>query len=402
MHDLIVVGGGPAGACCAWKAASMGLDVVLIEKAHHPRPKLCAGALSPRVKNLIDFNLTPAIDHECHAVRVVSPDGTIVTSVRDDFSGYLVKRPVFDSYLIKIAREAGVQILEDTQVVSIEQLRKGMRAHVEGDSFKGHLIVGADGVNSTVARSLNLRSKWNSEDVTMCIATDVPIDPSQIQLKMSLNGSKENTAIEMYPGVVDWGFGWCFPKSDEVSIGIGARMDKVSDLKPFWKTFKMKIEDEKGWDLGNAETRAHRIPYSKPDGVYSGRRTMLIGDAAGLVSPVISEGVYYAIKSGIIAAQIASEVIRNKNPILVRRFDEIIQKEIGSELRIAKSIATMLYRSRNNADIVCKMARDDDVLRNLIIDLITGLRPYSILRREIIGRLVRFHPLKALRLGIGV
>jgi geranylgeranyl reductase family protein len=402
LYDLIVVGGGPAGASCAWKAASIGLDVVLIEKAHHPRHKLCGGALSPRTKDIIDFDLTPAIDREGHAVKVISSEGTIVTAVRDDFSGYLIKRPVFDSYILKMAKDSGVQVVEGTQVVSVEQLRKGVRALVRGDSFKGHLIVGADGVNSTVARSLNLKNKWSPNEFTLCIAADVSVDPSQIQLKMSLNGSKENTAIEMYLGVVDWGFGWCFPKSDEISIGIGARMDKVSDLRPFWKAFKIKLAEEKGFDLGNIESHSHRIPYSKPDGVYSGRRTMLVGDAAGLVSPVISEGIYYAMKSGIIAAQVASDIVRNKDPLLVRTFDERVQKEIGNELRIAKSISNMLYRSRNNAELICKMARDDDVLRNSIIDLIIGLKPYATVRRDILRRLVRFHPLKALRLGIGV
>jgi geranylgeranyl reductase family protein len=402
LYDLIVVGGGPAGAMCARKAALEGLNVVLFEKERHPRPKLCGGALSPRIANIIDFDLSPAIDLEIHALKITSPKKTVVTAVREDFAGWLVKRPVFDSFLLDKAKEVGVEVIEGEKVIAVEQLKRGVRALVKGDSFKGQIIVGADGVNSVVAKSLNLRRKWEPNEVALCIAADVPMDPDEIVRAMQLEGESNQVALEMYLGVVDWGFGWCFPKKDEVSIGVGARMDKVHDLKPFWKSFLGDLEASKGWSLENIERNAHRIPFGNPSGKVVGRRSLLVGDAAGFVSAVTGEGIYYAMLSGLVAAQVIIDSVVEKNTALVRTYDERIEKVIVKELQVAWSIANIIYKSKGNADMICEIVRDDAVLRNAVINLLTGFKPYSQMKREIIKRLIKAHPMKAVRLRIGI
>ena len=402
MYDLIVVGGGPAGAICARKAALGGLDVVLLEKERHPRPKLCGGALSPRIANIIDFDLSPAIDLEIHAVKISSPKRKVVTAVREDFAGWLVKRPIFDSFLLEKAKEVGVEVIEGEKVIAVEQLKRGVRALVKGDSFKGQIIVGADGVNSVVAKSLNLRRKWEPNEVALCIAADVPMDSDEIVRAMQLEEESNQVALEMYLGTVDWGFGWCFPKRDEVSIGIGARLDKVHDLKPFWKSFLGELEASKGWRLENVKRNAHRIPFGNPDRKTVGRRSLLVGDAAGFVSAVTGEGIYYAILSGLVAAQVVIDTVVEKNAALVRTYNERIEKAVVKELQVAWSIAKMLYKSKGNADVICEIVRDDAVLRDAVINLLTGFKPYSQVKRDIIKRLIKAHPVKAARLRIGI
>ncbi len=402
MYDLVIVGSGPAGSTCARVAALAGLDVILIERKKHPRPKLCGGAINPRINRLIDFDLSAAIDVERNAAKVISPQGNIVTAARQDFKGYLVKRAKFDSFLLDKARQVGVEVIEGEKVISVEQLKRGVRALVKGDSFKGHILVGADGVNSTVAKALNIRKQWKPENVTLCIAADVPLEPSEISRIMRLNDNDSEIAIEMYLGVLKWGFGWCFPKHDEVSIGIGARMDKVKNLRIGWTNFIERLEKEKDVKFDISNRSAHRIPFGDTAARYSGRRSMLVGDAAGFVSPITGEGIYYAMLSGIVAAEVAIETVKQKKPLHVRTYDERIKAKIGGELRIARSISNMLYKSPNNVEMVCKLANDDDIIRDLIIDLVTGNKSYSIVRRELVKRLIKSHPLKALSLGLSL
>ena len=127
MHDLIIIGGGPAGASCARKAALHGLDVVLLEKSVHPRDKLCGGGLIPRVKDLVDFDISGVIERDIHAVRLISPSGQRPYLKRDTQAGYTVKRSKFDHHLLKKAEEAGARVEQGNEVVAIEQLRSGIR-----------------------------------------------------------------------------------------------------------------------------------------------------------------------------------------------------------------------------------------------------------------------------------
>ncbi|MFW9809868.1 MAG: NAD(P)/FAD-dependent oxidoreductase, partial [Candidatus Thorarchaeota archaeon] len=146
MYDLTVIGGGPAGATCARIAANAGLDVVLLEKAIHPRSKPCGGAIGPYALRILDLDISSVIDRTFHAAIVHTPAGKNVVLTSQELTGHLVKRDRFDAYLLQKAKDAGVEVIEGKEVVGIEQLRKGIRALAVGDSYKSHFLVGADGV----------------------------------------------------------------------------------------------------------------------------------------------------------------------------------------------------------------------------------------------------------------
>jgi flavin-dependent dehydrogenase len=106
--------------------------------------------------------------------------------------------------------------------------------------------------------------------------------------------------------------------------------------------------------------------------------------------------------SGLVAAQVIIDSVVEKNTALVRTYDERIEKVIVKELQVAWSIANIIYKSKGNADMICEIVRDDAVLRNAVINLLTGFKPYSQMKREIIKRLIKAHPMKAVRLRIGI
>jgi len=400
MHDLIIVGGGPAGASCARRAALHGLDVALLEKSVHPRDKLCGGGLTPRTKDLVDFDISGVIERDIHAVRLISPSGRRPYLKRDTQAGYTVKRDKFDHHLLKKAEEAGAWVEQGTEVVAIEQLQSGIKVLTKGDSYKAPLLVAADGVNGIVARSLGIRKRWPSDRVGLCIAAGVPVDPSEIERAMSVSDEEDYMPIEIYFGPVEWGYAWCFPKRDELSIGVGCRMDRMSNLKGNWRDFVSMLERTKGIQIDPDSRSAFRVPIGGCEKRLIDRRTMLIGDAAGLVSPITGEGIYYAIESGLIAADIAKEATESRNLLLVRNYQDIIKTAICPELDAAMFIANIIYKSSSNIELICKIIQADPVVRELMLDIIAATKPMVQLKTALIKRLVTRHPLKALRLGL--
>ncbi len=400
MHDLIIVGGGPAGASCARRAALHGLDIVILEKSVHPRDKLCGGGLTPHVKDLVDFDISGAIERDIHAVRLISPSGRRPYLKRDTQAGYTVKRDKFDHHLLKKAEEAGARVEQGTEVVAIEQLRSGIRVLTKGDSYRAPLLVAADGVNGIVSRSIGIRKRWPSDRVGLCIAADVPVDPSEIERIMSVSEEEDCMPIEIYFGPVEWGYAWCFPKRDELSIGVGCRMDRMSNLKGSWRGFLSMLERTKGIQIDPDSRSAFRVPIGGCEKRLIDRRTMLIGDAAGLVSPITGEGIYYAIESGLIAADVAKDATESRNPLLVKNYQDIIKTSICRELDAAMFIGNIIYKSSSNIELICKITQADSVVGELMLDIIAATKPMHQLKTALIKRLVTRHPLKALRLGL--
>ncbi|MHA2361450.1 MAG: NAD(P)/FAD-dependent oxidoreductase, partial [Candidatus Thorarchaeota archaeon] len=399
LHDLIVVGGGPAGAACARKAAEEGLDVLLLERAVHPRRKLCGGALTRRIAKHLDPDYLKVVENRVSIAKIISPSGQQILAPNNDIDISMVKRQRFDNYMIEKARSAGAEIIQDARVVAVEQLRSNIRVLTEGNSYRGHLLVGADGVNGIVARSTDIRSKWPSDSVALCIQADVPLDAENISQIMSVQES-ETLTLEIYLGVSEWGYAWSFPKKDELSIGIGCRMDKVRSLRAAWKSFLEHCEMNKGLKLDTSTKSAFRIPFSPKIGRITTRRTMLVGDAAGLVSSLTGEGIYYAVRSGILAAEVACETVEMKSPLHVNVYEHRIKQTLIPELKAADFIARILFKSRNNTEEICKVLTKDSELKTLFINLLAATEPASELRNAITKRMLRHHTLQSLKLVV--
>ncbi|TFF93146.1 hypothetical protein EU546_06595 [Candidatus Thorarchaeota archaeon] len=209
-------------------------------------------------------------------------------------------------------------------------------------------------------------------------------------------------AMEIYLGIQRRGYSWIFPKRDELSLGIGCRMDLRGDMRREWRTFTEKIREEKGIGLDFRRKSTFRVPVRRTGSRLTARRSLLVGDAAGLVSPVTGEGIYYAIYSGRLAAKIIAEAAERKSPLYIREYDIQLQNRLVPELETAGFVADVLFRSERSCEIVCDIASKDETMRDLMIDFVTGSRPAKKLRIPIAKRLLTRHPLKALRLGLNV
>lgn len=288
MYDVIVAGAGPAGSSCARECAKHGFNTLLIDKDRFPRSKPCGGAVSEQALSYLDFTLPQdIIERECYGARLHFKGRKL--EVRKDYRlAALVSRERFDTFLVKKARDAGVHILEGEKVITLKSSQDHMDVITDNAAFRARYVVGADGVNSVVAK--HVRPPFSKKEKLFAIVSRVPA------LKGG-PGRRLEGIIDVHFGVVPVGYGWVFPHNDYFSIGVGGLGTEFHNPR--------KTLLEFGNQLGFAidESQGHFIPIGGIRRKLTAHRVLLAGDAAGFVDPFIGEGIAYAIRSGKLAAQ---------------------------------------------------------------------------------------------------
>lgn len=292
---FLVIGAGPAGSVCAWRLASEGLQVLLADRSCFPREKLCGGALSARGARLLTENgmLLPAeIDD-------------LVVAEHSSFSCYdalehlvtfrggtpgirLLDRTGFDSFLCRRAVEAGAVLLEGRCFRGFDE--DGGAVLSGGEIIRFNRMVGADGACSTVRRRAYGKPRGRHG---LCLETHVPLSPCVLE-KFHAAG------LQIHFGLIPYGYGWVFPRRDDVCIGVGS-LGSRRRPKELAKAAAGLIS-HLGLGFGRPMRGALLPPCS--GGVFAGRgRVLLAGDAAGLCDRVSGEGISHALESGFLAAE---------------------------------------------------------------------------------------------------
>jgi geranylgeranyl reductase family protein len=350
------------------------------------------------VKATLDFDISSAIEQVQCGLRLVSPTGLVAEETRSEPTGYTVRRENFDHLLLKKAEEAGANVIQGTEVIDFSEDSSGVDIFTSKGSFRGSVLVGADGVNSVIARKSGLNPRWKDDQVGLCIEASVPMDSSEIA---RLSGNPEwgdKTVIEIHLGAVVHGYAWVFPKKEEFSLGIGVILKHLTDLKGAWKKFTDSFETRCDTKLDLTDTTAMRIPLGGMIERVNTKRIMLIGDAAGFVSPATGEGIHYAIESGLVAAEISQKVAAGSSNISTVTYFTQMRDSIGSDLKVAKFMEKIMFKSNANMERVCKMGSEDPVMRKHILDFIMGMETYRTMRSRMIKRMMTKHPVKSLKM----
>ncbi len=336
--DVIVVGAGPGGSTAARVCARQGLKTLLIEKEKFPRYKACGGCLSLKTVHLLDFDLSPVIENTIFGAR-------FSYRLKDSFYieskepiALMVMRDRFDQFLKEKATEEGADWLEGEEVVKVQEGEREIEVELaHGDRFKAHYLIGADGANSRVARSIHVRPH-EKDGNGVAIQSEIPLDPS-IPFPQ-----RERQFVHLDFGQIPNGYGWVFPKKEWLSIGIGGmfaenkKINPRSYLNDFLKGLgyvpKGKVERIKG----------HLLPsfYDERQSVARGR-ILLVGDAAHLMDPLQGEGIYYAIHSGRLAAEaIVESEEKGIDPSDV--YQKSIHLHISQNLKWALSFSRFAFK----------------------------------------------------------
>jgi geranylgeranyl reductase family protein len=301
-YDVVIIGGGPAGSSAARMLSRKELKVCVIDKSTFPRDKLCGGLLTLRSKRIFEnvFQTTwdPIIEVISRGVQFFH-NSRFLTSVSNYKDLHFVSRSKFDDYLLHLAKQSGAMTRLGSGAKSVDVKNNEVELF-DGTVLTADFIIGADGVNSTVAKSLYGKA-FTKKTIAFGLEMEVPI------------GNKYSTINdpEIYLGVAKWGYAWVFPKRLTLTVGIAGLWRKNPNLKADlcrFLSFRFRKPP-------NSKIKGHYIPFGDYRSNPGINNILLCGDAAGLVEPITGEGIAFAIQSGCLAAQSIIEAASISEPI---------------------------------------------------------------------------------------
>jgi len=281
--DAIVVGAGPAGCAAAYDLAAQGRKVLLLDKCEFPRLKPCAGALTMKTLNALRFDAAPVVRRVCQAMKLsLGKTGKTLTNHRPLVA--MTVREEFDQFCLNQCIGRGADFRTRHRAIGLARDGEDWIVSTSHDSFRGRFLIGADGANSQVrkllARTNPLRFGLALET---CIAAQRPGD----------------WAMEFDFAAVDRGYGWVFPKDDHLNVGLYSLNPTIPHAAEKLAAF---VAAKTGLTISRP-IHGHKIPHDGRRAHFAWSNACLIGDAAGLIDPLLGEGIYNAIRSGQLAAR---------------------------------------------------------------------------------------------------
>jgi geranylgeranyl reductase family protein len=315
QFEAIVVGGGPAGAAAAFTLASRGISTCIVDRSKFPRDKLCGGYLTLRSKKVFDgifkTSWDAIIEGTSNCISVFHR-GALLARVNDYSSLFATQRFRFDNFLLHLAKQEGALVQTNKTVVKIDFLQNAIVTS-DGSVLKYQYLIGADGVNSVVARGLFGRS----------------FDPNRIGFGLEVTVPCDEVpdfplGPEVHLGAAKWGYGWVFPKNGHAVLGIGGSYKKNVNLMNRFENFLL----QRCGRTSLGRVKGHFLPYGGFRPIPGASNVLLVGDAAGLVDSLTGEGIAFAMQSGHAAALSIVEYTaqgRAGSPLdtYIRRYAEI-------------------------------------------------------------------------------
>lgn len=324
-YDVIIIGAGPAGSSAAYVLAKSKINVLVIDKYPFPRYKPCAGGLTIKTFKSFDFSISKEVKYSTNSVLASYKNKIFHNISGNKTLVKMVERTEFDNFLIKKAVDSGATFLEGMKVTEVIWENGEFSVKTEEQVFQCNYLIGADGANSIVNRTFNI----------------VERDLYGFAIEINCPLSKENIGkfdMTFDFGTVPNGYLWIFPKDQYVCVGVYTTNKKMKNIQRYLLDYieKLRLVPE------SKEIKGHIIPYYGINYKQPDFPCILVGDAAGFGEYWSGEGIYYAVKSGTIAAEVISSSMKSGTfdyRVLQKRY----QREVIRSLKLAYHIGKFFY-----------------------------------------------------------
>jgi geranylgeranyl reductase family protein len=366
VTDVVVVGGGPAGATAAATLARAGHDVILVDKARFPRDKFCGDGLTTGALRRLDaLGLDPSLVPSWRVVDDMvlrTPSGREVTFPLPRTGGQyaaVAKRVELDAAVLDLARQAGALVHDGHACVAAEQHDDRVVLEVEGiGTIQARYAIGADGMWSPLRKMLGVavpgyRGEWH--------AFRQYFDNVSAEARNELYVSFEPDFLP--------GYFWSFPVGDDgANVGFGIRRGggfRVGAMKTLWPELleRPHIRALLGPDATPASPhRAWPIPARVDTISHSTGRVLFVGDAAAATDPLTGEGIGQALATGEWAAEAIIAAGPARADDARRRYEQAVHDELVADHKMAELLSRAMSH-RKGVRIAVRMAGATDWTR---------------------------------------
>lgn len=327
-YDVIVVGLGPGGALASFELSRQGYRVLALERMLLPRYITCGGGLSIRASRLIPFDFTDQVEQTIHGVTFNFRGADPFTIESNDPIAFMVNRERFDYMMVSKAEQMGTFILDGVEVCDWTETDEGITVQTTKGEWHCRYLIGADGIGSQVRSKI---FRVHSREMSVGFESDIPF-----------HGLIEEThsLAQVDLGSAPYGVGWLFPKKNHHATGISGLQSRVKNLGEMYGQF---IENQGILkEASGQQVHAyHRPPPMGRIPLHHGR-ALLVGDAAGLIDPFSGEGIYYAMQSALVAAEIISEALLGRVTSL-SSYSARMLAEVADEFKSARRFSRLIY-----------------------------------------------------------
>ena len=329
------------------------------------------------------------VEQRIFGLRFLLADGRSTEFVSNKLIGITVFRASFDEFLARRASDGGADLEENAHVIDASVSHASANVQLaDGRSYDGRYLLGADGVNSVISRSLGLRpQRKDLTKVGLGMEADFHVGKEGV-----LKATGGNPAIlEMCPVEGRVSYGWVFPKKEHLAIGIAGAAVHMRNLRQRFDSFYQSVEKRTGVSLHLEKRRTFFLGGAGLKSRNVTRRAILIGDAAGFVDPLMGEGIAYAMKSGEFAASVINKAFDDDryDEEILSEYQDLCRKEFSANFAMASRVGV---RGSSMADFILPRADGHKLASEVMTMVARGEIGYADIPYVVLKRLPREFP----------